>query len=100
MTRWTIACVAGLVALSAMPGRAEDWAKPKPPDFYIGPGIEFDLEADETNLTINVAGSGKGRVAPDFGLHDGKLLLGARYMFLGTRRARSRNLRRPDRVLV
>ena len=85
MTRWTIACVAGLVALSAVPGRAGDWAKTKAPDFYIGPGLEMDLEKDETDLTISVSLAGRHKLGPDIGLYDGKLLLGARYMVLGTR---------------
>ena len=92
MTRSMIACVVALVALCTMPGFAEDWAAPKAPDFYIGPGVEFDLEDDETNITINFAGAGRGKIAPDFGLHDSKLLLGARYMFVGTRAELERDI--------
>jgi len=80
-----IVVLAVVTAISAMPALAVDWGKEKAPDFYIGPGIEFDLENDDTNLTISFAGAGKGTIAPDLGLYDDKLLVGARYMFLGRR---------------
>lgn len=85
MRSWTTISLALLTAVSVMPAFAKDWEKQKAPDFYIGPGVEFDLENDDTNLTISFAGSGKGKIAPDLGLYDDKLLVGARYMFLGRR---------------
>jgi hypothetical protein len=85
MFRFAAALVVGALTLSTVPGVAQESAARKAPDFYIGPGIEFDLEADETNLTISFSGSGTGTIAPDFGLYDDKLLLGVRYMLLGTR---------------
>lgn len=85
MTRWFALCVTGMAVTAFSPAVAEDLGKPRAPDFYIGPGVEFDLEADETNLTISFAGAGRGRIAPDLGLYDDRLLLGVRYMLLGTR---------------
>lgn len=85
MTRSMIALTAGLLALNLTPAFGADNEKQKAPDFYIGPAVNFDLENDDTEITIGFAGSGSSTVAPDFGLYDDKLLLGVQYMALGRR---------------
>ncbi|MFW5867416.1 MAG: hypothetical protein ACOCX2_06340 [Armatimonadota bacterium] len=84
MTRWIAVLVMGAIVLSVTPACAVH-GEEKAPDFYIGPGLAFDLEDDDTQLTISFAGSGTSEIAPDLGLYDDRLLLGVRYMFLGTR---------------
>jgi hypothetical protein len=85
MKRWTVGLLAAAVALTSLPAFAAHGEKQKAPDFYLGPGVNFDLEDDETELTISFAGSGTREISPDLGLYDDKLLLGVRYMFFGRR---------------
>lgn len=85
MTRWAVGMLASAIVLSVVPALAAPGDTGKAPDFYVGPGLEFDLENDETELTISFAGAGRSEIAPDFGLYDDKLLAGVRYMFIGTR---------------
>jgi hypothetical protein len=80
-----IGALVALTMVSAMPVLGAHGETEKAPDFYIGPGVEFDLENDETSFTVSFAGSGTGKIAPDFGLYDDHLLVGVRYMFLGQR---------------
>jgi len=84
MTRWVLFAVCTL-ALAVMPAFADDGGNEKAPDFYIGPALEFDLEVDSTEVSIGFAGSGSSTVGPDFGLYDGKLLVGVQYMAFGKR---------------
>ncbi|MEA3403498.1 MAG: hypothetical protein U9R79_19805 [Armatimonadota bacterium] len=90
--RSTIALAAGLIALSAASALAVDGEREEAPDFYLGVGIEQDLENDETELSVSVAGSGRRRIAPDLGLYDDKLLVGVRYMLLGRRAELQRDI--------
>ena len=84
MTRWRAlaVCAISLAATSAFAAHGEEG---KAPDFYIGPSVKFDLEDDDTEITLGFAGSGTSTVAPDFGLYDDKLLLGVQYMAFGRR---------------
>ncbi|MGM0492154.1 MAG: hypothetical protein ACQER1_04380 [Armatimonadota bacterium] len=84
MTRWIAALATGMIVLSVAAASASE-GDHKAPDFYVGPGVNFDLENEETDLTIGFAGSGTRELAPDLGLYDDRLLLGVRYMFLGRR---------------
>ena len=85
MTRWLAAVMIPAVVLSIAPAFAGESDKQKAPDFYIGPALKFDLENDRNELSFSFAGAGAGLVAPEFGLYDGKLLIGVRYMLLGRR---------------
>ena len=85
MARWLIGLMAGAVVLSTTPVFAAHGEDEKAPDFYVGVGVMFDLEEDDTDITLAFSGSGSGKIAPDFGRYDDKLLLGVRYMFLGTK---------------
>lgn len=78
---WAMIALCVTSALSAMAADEEA----KPPDFYVGLGYEWDLENEESGLSLSFAGSGKGRTGPAFGLYDDKLLLGVSYMLLGPR---------------
>ncbi|MGI5819751.1 MAG: hypothetical protein ACOX9R_16835 [Armatimonadota bacterium] len=85
MTRRLTAAVAVAICLAVAPSLAADGQPEKAPDFYIGPVLKFDLENDNSELTLSFTGAGKGVVAPELGLYDNRLLVGVRYMFLGTR---------------
>jgi hypothetical protein len=84
MRRWFAGFAVAFLALSVVPALAVH-GEEKAPDFYVGPGVNFDLENDQTDLTISFAGSGTRELAPDLGLYDDRVLLGVRYMFLGRR---------------
>jgi len=77
-----------LVVLGMLAACVTAWAQAQEneaPDFYLGVGWEWDFENDEDGVALSFAGGGAETIAPDFGLYENKLLIGVRYMFLGTR---------------
>ena len=56
-----------------------------PPNIYVGVSSYWDLEDDDQAIGPTIKFAGRKKITPDWGIYDGKLLVGVQYLALGTR---------------
>lgn len=76
--------VCGWVGLLLLLSAVAGWCQ-SPPSIYVGVGTSWDLEDDEQFIGPTIKFAGRRKLTPDFGIYNGKILLGGQYLMLGTR---------------
>ena len=76
--------VFGWVGLLLLLSSAAAWCD-SPPNIYVGVGSAWDLEDDEQFIGPAIKFGGTRKLTPDFGIYNGKILIGGQYLILGTR---------------